>query len=250
MATTPESSSAEFTLEIPACGPVKQNGDKGRIIINFGAGSSYGPAIINEEECQCDCPDKLKNPPRIYDLQKRCPDEADQQPLFAWDCETSYEAEDAAEAEAHDNAVRPGLNYANVTYPQKPVWVSDCKKCKCKLFIQFIIQGNAEEMSESGQELYSYDIKQKDKNGGIIKESNVASNGQGKREFGKVEYKADVDENGKAEDSIIIQVSFASNHTGTGQADITIEVWEITPEESYILETKTGIGTYDFSCKL
>ena len=240
----------EFTLKIPACGPIKQNGEKGRIIINFGAGSSYGPAIIGEEECKCDCPDKLKNPPRIYDLKRQCPDEADQQILFAWDCETSYEAEDAGEARAHDDAVRPGLNYANVIYPQKPVWVSDCKKCKCKFFIEAIIAGNAEEETSEEDELYSYDIKQKNKNGEIIKQINVKSNGRGRKKFGKLLYRADVDENGKAEDSIKIEVSFAPDHTGTGKAEIIIEVWDITPEESYIIDTKTGPESYDFSCKV
>ena len=132
MANTPQSSSAEFTLEIQACGPIRQNDERGRIVINFGAGSSYGPAVINEEECKCDCPDKLKNPPRPYNL-KECPSKSEQEDVFAWDCETSYEAKDANEARAHDQAVRPGLNGSNSTYPQKPAWVTGCKKCKCPI---------------------------------------------------------------------------------------------------------------------
>jgi hypothetical protein len=122
----------EFTLEISACGPIKDNDERGKLIINFEAGSSYGPAVINEEKCKCDCPDKLKNPPKPYNL-KDCPNPKDQQDVFAWDCETSYEAKNEGEAQAHDNAVRPGLNNSTTTYPQRPAWVQGCKKCKCPI---------------------------------------------------------------------------------------------------------------------
>jgi hypothetical protein len=123
--------SEEFTLLIPSCGPIRAENEKAEIIISWGAGTSrtlYPP----KEECVCDCPSKLKYPPPPYDLTK-CPSEAEQEDVFAWDCETSYEAEDAPDAVAHDASVRPGRNNANRTYPQKPAWVSGCKKCKCDI---------------------------------------------------------------------------------------------------------------------
>jgi hypothetical protein len=119
-----------FTLKIEACGPIKANDELGKIIINFDAGSSYGPSVIPELDCGCDCPDKLKSPPKIYNL-KLCPSRSEQEDVFAWDCETSYEAKNEGEAIARDNAVRRKVNDQDRHYPNKPAWVKDCKKCKC-----------------------------------------------------------------------------------------------------------------------
>ena len=129
--------SQEFTLLIPSCGPIENKGERGKIIINWGAGAST-TVFPPFEKCVCDCPSKLKYPPPPYDLTK-CPSEAEQEDVFAWDCETSYEAEDAPDAIAHDASVRPGKNDANRTYPQKPAWVSGCKKCKCDIGFDWTI---------------------------------------------------------------------------------------------------------------
>lgn len=115
----------EFTLEISACGPIKQNDERGQVIINFGPGSST-TLYLNTEECICDCPDKLKDPPKPYNL-KECPNPKYQKDIFAWDCETSFEAESEGQAAAHDNAVRP--DNSATTYPQRPAWVGGCKRC-------------------------------------------------------------------------------------------------------------------------
>jgi hypothetical protein len=126
--------SQEFTLLIASCGPIRDNRslkfESAEIIMSWGAGTS---ATIRPplEKCLCDCPSKLKFPPPPYDLTK-CPSESEQEDVFAWDCETSYEAEDEGEALAHDNAVRPKNNQF-FRYPERPPWVKGCKKCKCPI---------------------------------------------------------------------------------------------------------------------
>jgi hypothetical protein len=160
---------AEFTLKISACAPIKDNDEKGKIIINFDAGSSYGPAVINEEKCKCDCPDKLKSPPAPYNL-KKCPIKTDQQDVFAWDCETNFEAKNEGEAVAHDATVknRNGLNATSDKYPANPPWLKKCKKCKCKIYLKVKILGHEGESGEG--EVYAWDVKQKSKDGYIVKE--------------------------------------------------------------------------------
>lgn len=132
--------SENFTLRISACGPIRENDERGKVIINWGAGSSrtvYPP----NEECKCSCPSELKNPPRPYNL-KECPSESEQEEIYAWDCETSFEAKNEGEAVAHDSSVRPPVNgkQSPSAYPQRPAWIiKTCKKCKCPINAPFTI---------------------------------------------------------------------------------------------------------------
>jgi hypothetical protein len=199
----------EFTLEISACGPVKDNDERGKIIINFDAGSSYGPAVINQEECKCNCPDKLKSPPAPYNL-KKCPIKTDQQDVFAWDCETNFEAKNQDEAIAHDKAVKRKVD----GYPVKPPWINPniCKKCKCKIYLKVKILGHEGE-SEEG-EVYAWDIIQKSKEGFILKElGSFSSSGNdlnSTKEFPALVGAALVpytNEGGETEDSIYVSIS-------------------------------------------
>lgn len=133
--------SQEFTLLISACGPVRDNDERGKVIINWGAGSSrtvYPP----NEECKCGCPSELKNPRSPYNL-KECPSPSEQEEIYAWDCETSYEAKNPQQAVAHDQAVRP-TRIPNQSpagqYPDRPAWIiKTCKKCKCPINAPFTI---------------------------------------------------------------------------------------------------------------
>ena len=65
------STETEFTIEIKACAPIAANGDKGELIINVAAGSSYTAVVPPLDACGCDCPSEQANPLYIYDLKRR-----------------------------------------------------------------------------------------------------------------------------------------------------------------------------------
>lgn len=120
---------AEFTLNISACGASKDDNEKAQYIVTVEAGVSHGWfGVYADENCKCECPDKKVSPPEPYNL-KKCPKPSDQKTIFAYDCETDYEAENEAKQLAHNTTVEGRLS----SETGSPPWLKGCKKCRCQL---------------------------------------------------------------------------------------------------------------------
>lgn len=138
--------SSEFEIEIDTCCAVKGaesalyiNEEILTVSINAGAGAYAQQNVFYDYKCGCDCPDKNKNPEPKYNLKLNCPDKNNQVPIFAWDCQTQYEAETPEEAFAHDQTIesRRTTNQHpsnGEEYPNKPAWVKGCMKCLCNFY--------------------------------------------------------------------------------------------------------------------
>jgi hypothetical protein len=119
----------EFTIEIKACAPITANGDKGELTIYLGGETAYTAVVPPLDGCGCGCPSEQANPLYIYDLKRSCPDPRDQEDVYAWDCETNYEATSGPALTQHNLTVPGRYQFDN----QSPPWLRNCKKCKCPI---------------------------------------------------------------------------------------------------------------------
>jgi hypothetical protein len=134
--------SSEFEIEIDTCCAVKGgesalyiNEEILTVSINAGAGAYAQQNVFYDYKCGCDCPDKNKNPEPKYNLKLNCPDKNNQVPIFAWDCQTQYEAQNREEVDAHDRAMKTLIGRQTLEYyDSNPAWVDGCKKCLCNFY--------------------------------------------------------------------------------------------------------------------
>jgi hypothetical protein len=77
--------------------------------------------VIN---CECKCPSEEKKPQKKYDLKNFCPEKYNQTGIFAWDCETRYEAKTSQEATAHDKELATPFSAESPNFigPTQPLY--------------------------------------------------------------------------------------------------------------------------------
>jgi hypothetical protein len=170
-------SKVEFEVVLETCSAVTSWMDPQAEVLEIsirGAGNTPTQRLPSDViNCECKCPSEDKKPDKRYDLKNFCPEKYNQTKIFAWDCETRYEAKTAQEAALHDrelaspfttegsNFIGPRQNFykdyrlrgsfssnggfrkGEKAYPNDPAWISwtqpngeekqGCLKCQCNL---------------------------------------------------------------------------------------------------------------------
>lgn len=230
----------EFYIEVAACGPIASNYEKGDVVVNFEAGSSY-KAYLNPQKCQCNCPDKDEKPPPPYDLTK-CPVPSDQLKVFLWDCETNFEAKSYPEAQAHDRAVRKVS--ARDYLLSDPPWKQGCKKCICAIYLKIEIQGYEGEAGEG--ELYVWNIKQLNEEGYIGRVVGTYASSGASVTKNSPKLKASIREDGTVEDAIYISIDTDGSSKNDGDVNISITAIDWFSDKT--LATFSGAGQHKIPC--
>jgi hypothetical protein len=217
----------KFSFKFSACPPIKNEETAIlRIIVVAGKQSTWSDRDVYPEKCQCICPNKEKNPKDPYDLTK-CPKRYDQQRLYAWDCETFYEAKDQQQQFEHNKTVEGRKENDNNT----PPWLKSCLKCKFKVYLNVKIIGHSGEGKEG--EVYSWYITQKNKKGEIVERIQPAFSSQGNQLDSTKTYKGvkGIDgltpyqniNTGKLDESIYLSVT-RSPYDKRDDDDVSIEI--------------------------